>query len=1180
VDNEVTSSSPFCGESDFEPAFRTLQDEIEKEDCAETTSAPFPSLSFLRDVCEDSYRGFTKIDPPWRFLKEVRGKKMSEAAAGISARFFINTATRQLLLVFKGSSNAGDYWTDYYSVYKNQRGIQCDSAATLGAVSRALVERLCGSVQLIITGHSLGGFLAQVAAFAAQNFRLVDGSFCRVDFQVDMDVHPHTVAFDSPPCVEKILSSTLINPISPECLRLDVTNYIIDMTKVNFFDESRRHLGRVIVLKKHGDFKIRGDVNSWCTTYTNHIIAHFSNIETADKCVVIELNNAKTEPLDSSVVPFFAFSQKEYEQLKILPLLRHVHAKVIAQLNYEVYADRIKVSDEEIDSFVPRMRQFLRKNGELLEDHVRQVEDYQSLIIKELWNLTHQDFQDVDLELNEEIIKALTESERDVTIKNDTSFREKMLLARIIINSVANAYFFIYKNYVKLDTKLRNNLLENFSGTLVMVLESNDIYEPAPDKKCKFILLSENLETNCRALKPLEKATIELISPQSKRKLKEKRVSFFSREIAVIELCENLPTDLNLIEIYDFKLAQLECSKPLWDTGFYLEQKVLKININQSHAKEFINPDKLFEESEIKQLVLSAGPGMGKTTFLNHLLKRLPGILPGYWILKINLLDHCDFLSELNERKGKLNNAEKINDAIKFIQRGEDLTSKSQFQRSIFDFLKKVKKLVILIDAFDEICPKYRKTTLRLMSTIKKLQLNFLMSTRPQELELIQGQLRIHDHFELQGIEFHKLPEFFLSYFKIKMSFTETRAKEKAEQLQQILNDSKIMANFWCIPLQATMVAELFAMSDGPRTIDFNNLSELFERFVQQRIDKDLLEKVGMQRTHPKQSSNFNKTKKNIEDCLMLLATKGCFAEFECKTLESLGKRFKKEVNATGIALVGKKFKVTFSHWTFAEYFCAKYCLANMEKPLVLQFLLQILTDKEHGMIRKFLNDMVCNSTQAMVADLVKNSNQEVLIRICKEDLLQLFHFLKRSGVEFEHKQPRQFPSSQDGSLEEIFEENPVKRARIEDEGECDSDFEENDSQKLSFPLGFAIDLASKQMVMDLLEDGADLALLLRDDIEYEKALTRAVFRQMEPLVKKIEQTRMLTSVPNHEKFCVVHMAVEANNADLLRYLIEIGANAKAIDTYGLTPLGLAKQKQNCKPEIVHLLENLDVPIN
>jgi len=1138
----------------------------------------------LQKVCSDAYEIFSTNYPQWRLIKEVRGQKLCEVLDGLKARLLLNTATRQLLLVFKGSSNLGDYITDITSVLMKMNGVQCNSAATLGTICRGIVERMRGRVQLIVTGHSLGGYLAQVAAFTAQNYRLVDNQFCRVDLNVDVEIHPHTVVFDSPACVEKIVSSTLVNPITPECLRLDITNYIITLNgaNTNGFDQSCRHIGRVIVLKKHGDFKTRGWVSLLCRPLSDHSIEYFKNIKNADSSLVVELNNAETMPLDPTVVPSFAFSQREFEQLKTLPLIRHIHSQIIGKTDYDIYADRIKVSRTDIDTFVPKMRHFLRKNKDLLlADHVQQVENYQKKLVNEFCNLMHQDFDDIDLELKKELLEAITENEEDIMIKIATTFKEKMLLARIILNSVPNANVFIYKNYIKLDEKIRKNMLEHLNGILVLVFEKNEMYEYVPDKKCKFILLSENLETNFSVLKPLEKVTIDIISEQGKKNIQEHKVHFFGNEIAFIELCEKFPKELNLIDVYDFKLVQLECKKPLWDTGFYLEQRVLQVNKDAMYAKIYIRPEYVFDKHEKRQLVLSAGPGMGKTTFLNQFLKQLPKILPDFWILKINLLDQCEFLNELYERKGKLTNEEKSNDAIKFIQLGENRRSKSQFQKNLLDFLIMEKRVIVLIDAFDEICPKYRKTTLRLISTLKKMHFNFLMSTRPQELELIQGQLRIHDHLELQGIEYNKLSDFFLSYFKIKISLTEIKAKDKADQLQQILNDSIILPNFWCIPLQATMVAELFAKSDGPKVINFkNNLSELFERFVQQRIDKDLKEKVGIKPTHPKQSSNFIKMKKNIDDCLMLLATKGCFAEFQSKRLYSLGRRFKKEVNATGIALVGKKFKVTFSHWTFAEYFCAKYCLTSMEKPPVMQFLLQILTEKEHGMIRKFLNDMVCDVTQPKVADLVKNSNQEVLTRICKEDLLQLFHFLKRSGVEFDHKQPRQFPSSQDGSLEDIFDEIPVKRARLEDEGECDSDFEENDTQKLSFPLGFAIDLASKQMVMDLLEDGADLALLLWDDQEYQKALTRAVFRQMEPLVKKIEQTRMLVSVPSHEKLCVVHMAVEANNADLLRYLIGIGANVKAFDAYGLTPLDLAKQKQDCKPEIIELLENWDASIN
>jgi Ankyrin repeats (3 copies)/NB-ARC domain len=1134
--------------------------ESEMQDGGDASPAkPFPSLAFLQTLSEAAYETPCQVQKPWLQFKDIYCKDNT-----LRARIYINTVDRQLLIAFKGTDSWGDWGTNINSVFRGKAANKhCNSAATVGALARDILEQFHGRMLLIITGHSLGGYLAQLAAFAAQNLRIVDGKFKTVDQDNCIEIYPHTVVFDSPPAAERILQSTFVNPISIENLRLDVTNYIICANMVNSFSEITRHLGRIIVLKKDDSKPLK--FSFW--VIFDHLIRLYKAVNHDKKSEVVDLNNMITEPFDEFSISSMAFSKKEYDALKILPILKTLPTKTELNLNFNIYKDSVKIFNEEPNIFVPRMRLFLLENSEILKDHVGKIKNFQMLIFNDFWKTLYPDFQDLNINLNPEHAQALLGADGDVHIKCDKPFREKIIMAQMIRNSIPNTYFLSYKHYKGFSTELIQYFISNFEGRLILLLENNETFEGLEIesiKACKFIIFSKHVETTNIKLKLLENVKVEIVSEESRILIENKRVPFFNSSIPIQELCKFLPNDVDLIELLDFVLSHSQIDNASPDSKFYVQQSAFIVSKEMSYIiKCFSSSDVLIRSIAEGQgfKVLSADPGMGKTTFFSHLQSELTNSLPNHWIVKINLLEHSKYLNDLVEKKVRIN----IKQAVEFIKQNEK-NGRSAFQMKVLEFLIEKKRVFVIIDAFDEICPKYRKITMQIITALKTSHVRFAVSTRPQELEQIKKKLKCKEHIELLKIE--DLGDFFKKYFVLREKLNVEDAQRKAESLMQKISNndtSETLMSFWQIPLHALMVAELFSKSAS--SINMNNLSGLFEQFVEKRIGRDLEVKLNLLPTHPKQFKDFEKKKKSILKSLMLLAIREHFMEYQKPNVVKLAtiKKHKRDINSTGIATILKPSRVKFSHYTFSEYLSIKFCLSNMENDRVIEVMKQILLDSTHFMMRKFLNEMVASSVwpNALI-DFVQERSDEVLVRICKDDLLEVFRYLRQNFVSFEHNKAQRVVHSQESMWDEHDLPRPPKTPRISNEDE-DSDFcDDDDDDSNVFPLTLAIRYASENLVLELIADGANLSRVLNSPLTiYEEILSNATMRKMPNVVKQILNIRPLKNEQDYDKLCIIHWAVRANNLELVKILFEAGASLSTSDKNGMTPLQIANERTN-----------------
>jgi len=331
----------------------------------------FPDVDFYQTLSSEIYDSQIINMDDWLLLYKAESTVLY--LKGFIAHLYFNNEKRQLALVVKGTSTFGNQITGLMNVYGNEDGGEIDSAFTFGEKVRRLILKFKSQPQLLITGHSLGGYLAQMLTYTVKNCRVDDetGHVLKVE-PPSWNIHPHTVVFDSPPCFERIQKIANENPITIKSLWLDVRNFIKLPNPIN----SEKSLGKQMcsVVSVDGALekpKLVSQVNS-------HFIANFADTDPLKWRQVVELANAETRELDARKIPLQTFECSEVELLPALPSLRVTHSSLYADLpEFRFLGDSVQVGEGvEMSTFVPYVRLLIRKHREDLKKSHENILEY------------------------------------------------------------------------------------------------------------------------------------------------------------------------------------------------------------------------------------------------------------------------------------------------------------------------------------------------------------------------------------------------------------------------------------------------------------------------------------------------------------------------------------------------------------------------------------------------------------------------------------------------------------------------------------------------------------------------------------------------------------------------------------------------------------------------------------
>ncbi|XP_050559395.1 uncharacterized protein LOC118278840 [Spodoptera frugiperda] len=164
-----------------------------------------------------------------------------------------------------------------------------------------------------------------------------------------------------------------------------------------------------------------------------------------------------------------------------------------------------------------------------------------------------------------------------------------------------------------------------------------------------------------------------------------------------------------------------------------------------------------------KVVLLTAKPGMGKSTLLTHLSIKTKESNPATWIARVNLLDHCEKFNKWQENKVRIDILETLKFLCPIIVGGngksdlefdlEESEGEVQLKscridnpwtvfeiKMFLDYFNR-KELIFLFDGFDEICPLYTEVVMSLLKVVRNYTNRHVMWITSRFYEKVMSRL-------------------------------------------------------------------------------------------------------------------------------------------------------------------------------------------------------------------------------------------------------------------------------------------------------------------------------------------------------------------------------------------------------------------------------------------------------
>jgi hypothetical protein len=222
---------------------------------------PFPTPHVLAKFASTAYSDYKTgetdaeyetrlaLRDGWRLLTTASNNNKTNGYFGAA---YWHPEHQYVVIAHRGTDpkHVGALWMDLVGVvFKNyvpQMSSACTFAHRVVEVLREVSQMKGVSFQLFFTGHSLGGWLAQVTTFATKYLKRGEDLFLKVYNNNDC-YHPHTVVFDSPGCKDMLSEmkgkfNAQLDGCSIDLEHLDISSYLSAPNLVNTY---KPHVGTV-----------------------------------------------------------------------------------------------------------------------------------------------------------------------------------------------------------------------------------------------------------------------------------------------------------------------------------------------------------------------------------------------------------------------------------------------------------------------------------------------------------------------------------------------------------------------------------------------------------------------------------------------------------------------------------------------------------------------------------------------------------------------------------------------------------------------------------------------------------------------------------------------------------------------------------------------------------------------
>lgn len=359
-------------------------------------------------------------------------------------------------------------------------------------------------------------------------------------------------------------------------------------------------------------------------------------------------------------------------------------------------------------------------------------------------------------------------------------------------------------------------------------------------------------------------------------------------------------------------------------------------------------------------------PGMGKSTVLEMITKRIKGKSPNKWIVLVHLKEYAsEYQYDGDESETTFNSSLRI--STFFCEKIMKLTS---FESKIFKHLFRINRVVFLLDGFDEIVPSFNNFILNLIRGIRSVSNNQLwISSRPHlKTDLIQTlDPKV---FSLKPFSEECQNKFFRLKFK-HMNFDENSWSDTIEKIE---NSLRPLGDVASNPLLLDMIASL-SVEHPKSEYNSENIYSILESFLLKMVEKCMEKGCEAKASVSKQVGE-----RSIKQFFQKNAFQVVFPfTGENETLDILVRKilnnwFEFPANfgvhdlvRTGVMYYDESGKYHFVHQIFAEFyvskfvyeisFTRKYHSGHKPMELIIELIMELLmNDSQYNLILTFID--------------------------------------------------------------------------------------------------------------------------------------------------------------------------------------------------------------------------------
>lgn len=1092
-----------------------------------------PSAQFL-------YQCSKGVEPPkdWILLFTMKGEVFNIQDA-MMAEVHFNDETNQLLVVFKlvDISLEGDAYEVARNTFQQGHACKVNSAFTFTEMKvRQFASTFKCKPQLIITGHALSGFLAQLVTYTVQFLHLDDkGCVCKTEDDTLMCVY--TVVFDAPPALDKM--QKIAGNASHKCLTLPIANFNVNR---NLFALGS-HVESIILLD---DFDQINSPAHWRRLDRNAAPSNSNSRENQESSI----KGVKFDHRDVSLGYFTHKEQEALRELQHVALYDQDLKKILP--TYVLQADCVKISENSrAEEFIPQARFIILKAPQSSTLKERVEKELKDNVEAQIYTLSR-DYSSLDLKnyrLSNENVQKVKSWKNGTRVSGFSSFDEQVLLGNLIRNSGLDCYlvkFADFSNPDILNKEKRDKWLNLFCGILILI--DSDLQQLEVNKMKATVVYFDLAEAAGEKKRPL---TLADMGEESQNCLNKLQMPFFGNMVSAEDLFRTQIENISILDMISF-----ECNTSPKESEFYFAQSIANKTDRQIRYVDYFAR---YISSGVKETtVLSCEAGMGKTTTMKRLANSLQNNLKQKWIVELDFGLHY-----VQNRLADIKSTENlIFDIVKQNLQATIPGVAGNIMQTIFFEKFKSCEMVFLIDSFDEACPQHREVALRFIQNLAQSGMKMVIATRPREKQCLVKALNLQeaDVFEIQVIASTHQAMFLKNLWSWRG--TERDRDEAALFLRELKGESSkmcpnlrpdfVLSNdeaLWGVPLNLVIVADIFP--NCILTEDFKKHNDLYKVFIDTAIDDALTIKLKIDR-NTNQRSIFNKEAQRIRILLQKLAVAFTFNHGECIDLDIDDKELLN--NLTRVKVSGNM--VSFSHKSFCEYLLAQAVVfafhqypQNSQNILTASQCRHVLQERNFMEVRQYINLILSHSTYKVEPIKIYEEDSRYMEVVTNQYIKEkLFHLYKlMCKVE-----------KIDLNMLKMRMRNCWLRTR-------------------ESPLHLAIKLTGKEFIEFIISQGADVSAVANKDPENAFVLHYLVMKGLDQFVK--DEFNNLCHALNEKirdefESTPLDFAARSGNFEIARFLLDQGADVQ------ISKMALTYATADGNEKLVELLLRHGAPVD